>query len=83
MEYSQHKCYVKKKKKLTMLSFEVQSKCSEYQVKNYIKDIKEYEWKERGKILLKVYLVLINIKFKLDFSILVMVTNSGIEFGSW
>ena len=39
MEYSQHKCYVKKHN-LTMLSFEVQSKCFEYQVKNYIKIIK-------------------------------------------
>ena len=53
MGYSQHKCYVKKHN-LTMLSFEVQSKCSEYQVKNYIKIIKEKEWKERGKFLLKV-----------------------------
>ena len=34
------------------------------------------------KILEKVKLVLVNIRFKLDLSMLVMVTNPGIGFGA-
>ena len=34
------------------------------------------------KILEKVKLVLVNIRFKLDISMLVMVTNPGIGFGA-
>ena len=33
-----------------------------------------------AKVLLKVKLVLVNIRFKLDISMSVMVINSGIEF---
>ena len=35
------------------------------------------------KVLLKVKLVLINIRFKLDISMPVMVTNPSIGFGVW
>ena len=34
------------------------------------------------KVLLKVKLVLVNIRFKPDISMPVMVTNPGIEFGA-
>ena len=34
------------------------------------------------KVLEKVKLVLVNIRFKLDISMLVIVTNSGIGFGA-
>ena len=35
------------------------------------------------KVLLKVELVLVNIRFKLDISMPVMVTNPSIGFGAW
>ena len=38
--------------------------------------------KETRKTFVKVKLVLVNIRFKLDISMSVMVTNPGIEFGT-
>ena len=35
------------------LSFGIQCRCSEYQMKNYIKNVKKQQWKERGQLLFK------------------------------
>ena len=49
--------------------------------------IKEIRMKRKRKgfvkVLEKVKLVLVNIKFRLDISMSVMVTNPGIGFGAW
>ena len=39
--------------------------------------------KRKGKTFVKVKLVLVNIRFRLDISMPVMVTNPSIEFGEW
>ena len=46
---------------------------------NYSEKKKRRFWKN----LLKVKLVLVNIRFKLDISMSIMVTNPGIGFGAW
>ena len=42
---------------------------------------KETRMKRKGKTFVKVKLVLVNIRFRLDISMPVMVTNPSIEFG--
>ena len=62
-----------------MLFLGVQCRCSEYEVG------KLYHLRKRKasvKVLLKVKLVLVNIRFRLDISMPVMVTNPGIGFGA-
>ena len=69
-----------------MLFFGVQCRCSEYQVESYIIYIKKQEWKRKREAFVKVLeivkLVLVNIRFRLDISMLIMVTNPGIGFGA-
>ena len=54
----------------------VQCRCSEYQVKSYIKK------KGRRETFVKFKLVLVNTRFRLDINMPVMVTNPGIGFGA-
>ena len=43
---------------------------------------KETRMKGKREVFVKVKLVLVNIMFKLDISMLVMITNLGIKFGA-
>ena len=43
---------------------------------------KEIRMKRKRKTFVKVELVLVNIRFKLDISMPIMVTNMGIRFGA-
>ena len=55
-------------------------------MKSYIKKKRNKNERKEGsfcKIFVKVKLVLVNIRFKLDISMPVMVTNPGIGFGTW
>ena len=69
-----------------MLFFGVQCRCFEYEVGKLYHLSKETRMKRKRKafvkVLEKVKLVLVNIRFRLDISMPVMVTNPSIGFGA-